>query len=266
MTVQNFLNFVICRRYFPALNSISEFISSTAGLQVEVTGTKNTVENLSEDDILEIATFILDKIKLEIEKGYTEYKGTKLFKAKKISEIAKDKIINIAVSESLSSDQERGVSMKESKNSELQLDLSKEDWYIYEENYGTSEEKYLVRFVKNMFEKLQEKYTDVYLLRNETLFKIYTFSNGKAIEPDFVLFSREKRTGKTMLYQLFIESKGGQLLITDKWKEDFLLDIESNCQLETLLENNHYKIIGMPFYNENLKLSFIDEFNLKLGL
>ena len=95
------------QRYFPALNSISEFISSTAGLQVEVTGTKNTVENLSEDDILEIASLILDKIKVEIEKGYTEYKGTKLFKAKKISELAKDKIINIAVSESLSSDQRK---------------------------------------------------------------------------------------------------------------------------------------------------------------
>ena len=86
--------------------------------------------------------------------------------------------------------------MKESKNSELQLDLSKEDWYIYEENYGTSEEKYLVRFVKNMFAKLQEKYIDIYLLRNETLFKIYTFSNGKAIEPDFVLFLKREKNRK----------------------------------------------------------------------
>ena len=217
----DFFKFCNLKKYFPVLNSISEFISSTSNLRIEIVGTKNLIEGLNEYDKLQIALNVLEKIKIEIEKGYTEYEGSKLFKASRISDIAKDKTINVVINENLSSDQERGVAMNDSRNSELQLDLSKENWYIYDENYGTSEEKYLVRFIKSMVTKLEERYDDIYLLRNETLFKLYNFSNGKAIEPDFVMFLREKDTGKTMLYQLFIESKGSQLLINDKWKEDF---------------------------------------------
>ena len=107
---------------------------------------------------------------------------------------------------------------------------------------------------------------DIYLLRNENLFKIYRFSDAKAIEPDFVLFLKEKKTEKTCLYQLFIESKGDGLLIQDKWKEDFLKEIEANCKVETFLENSIFKVVGMPFFNENTKQIFNDEFNKKLKL
>ena len=262
----NFYKFSNLKMFFPALNSINEFIASTAGLIVEVSGTKEAIETLSQDDKLEIAMFVLGKIKEEIEKGYTEYKGTKLFKAIKINEIVKDKTINVVVNEGLNSDQERGIAMREARNSDLQIDLSKENWYIYDENYGTSEEKYLIRFLKTRMKELEEKYSDIYLLRNENLFKLYNFSNGKAIEPDFALFLKYKEKDTLLLYQLFIEPKGGQLLATDKWKEDFLLNIERNYAIEVFLENSQFKIIGLPFYNEDNKISFINEFNLKLKI
>lgn len=248
------------------MGSINEFISSTSGLIVEVTGTKETVETLNQDDKLEIALFVLVKIKEEIEKGYTEYKGSKLFKASRINETVTDRTVNIVINEGLDSDQERGIPMREARNADLQLDLTRENWYIYDENYGTSEEKYLVRFIKSKINELEKQFSEVYLLRNENLFKIYNFSNGKAIEPDFVLFLKQKETGISLFYQLFIESKGRQLIMADKWKEDFLLDIEQNFKTEVLLNNSKFKILGLPFYNENNKISFIDEFSLKLSL
>lgn len=62
--------------------------------------------------------------------------------SRNISEVVKDKTLNI----NIDSDQEAGRQMKDPVKPELQLDLSKEDWYVYDENYGTSEEKYFIRF------------------------------------------------------------------------------------------------------------------------
>ena len=110
--------------------------------------------------------------------------------------------------------------------------------------------------------------SEVYLLRNENLFKIYNFSNGDATEPDFVLFLKEYGTDKILQYQLFIEAKGAQRLKEDKWKEDFLKGIESRYQLEPILfgENSKYRIISLPFYNEDTKSTFVDEFKKKLNI
>ncbi|GAI81700.1 unnamed protein product, partial [marine sediment metagenome] len=130
---------------------------------------------------------------------------------------------------------------------------------------GTSEEKHFIQFINGIIEKL-EKYSEIYLVRNAKLFKIYRFSDGKPIEPDFVLFLKEKGMETFIQYQLFIEPKGKQLLQIDKWKEDFLREIENKHTLQILSENENYKIIGMPFYNEDTKGNFINLFNEKLGL
>jgi type III restriction enzyme len=82
------------------------------------------------------------------------------------------------------------------------------------------------------------------------------FSDGKAFEPDFVLFLRKKKAKKYIVYQLFIEPKGRVYIANDKWKEDFLLEIEKEHKLVKLLENEHYKLVGLPFYNEETKPAF----------
>ena len=98
------------------------------------------------------------------------------------------------------------------------------------------------------------------------MFKIYRFSDGRPTEPDFVLFLKEKGKQKLIQYQLFIEPKGTHLLKTDQWKEDFLKEIEGDYQLQILSENENYRLIGMPFFNEETKSNFINVFNEKLGL
>lgn len=72
--------------------------------------------------------------------------------------------------------------------------------------------------------KLKEKYDEIYLVRNEKDVCIYSFDEGGAFEPDYILFLRIK--GDDAKYdnlQIFIEPKGNQLLLKDKWKEKFRL-------------------------------------------
>lgn len=154
--------------------------------------------------------------------------------------------------------------MSSARHPDLQLNLADKDWYIYDENYGTYEEKSFVKFINGVIEDLKKEYSEVYLLRNATLFKIYRFSDGKAMEPDFVLFLKKENSDKIEQYQLFIEPKGEHLIKTDQWKEDFLIEIEQNYQInmESRLfgENKKYKLIGFPFYNEREKSNFIEVF------
>ena len=162
-----------------------------------------------------------------------------------------------------------GRPMAEPRNKELFLDLKQKEWYIYEENFGTSEEKFFVKFIDSVYDKLKKEYAEIFLLRNAKLFQLYNFSDGRACEPDFVLFLRKKRAKKHVVYQLFIEPKGQHLLSSEeeKWKEEFLMEIESQCQLNTLFENEEFKLVGMPFYNEaRKKKGFRDKLEEVLSL
>jgi type III restriction enzyme len=49
------------------------------------------------------------------------------------------------------------------------------------------------------------------LIRNERFFKLYNFEDGRPLEPDYVLFLRQKTLSKNLCYQVFIEPKGAYL-------------------------------------------------------
>jgi len=101
----------------------------------------------------------------------------------------------------------------------------KEPWYVYNANYGTSEEKKFVELFARRFEGLNLKFENIYLIRNEREIKIFD-KLGRAFEPDFLLFYKQK-DGEQLTYQVFIEPKGNHLLGHDKWKEDFLKEIRT---------------------------------------
>ncbi|MEK7069347.1 MAG: hypothetical protein AAB945_00965, partial [Patescibacteria group bacterium] len=115
----------------------------------------------------------------------------------------------------------------------------------------------------NSIDKLKKKYEEVYLLRNERLFKIYRFSDGSAMEPDFVLFLKKKESKEYMTYQLFIEAKGDDRITNEdsKWKEVFLTEIEKESKAELMNEDDKFKLVGMPLYNKNNDEKFIEKFN-----
>ena len=182
-----------------------------------------------------------------------DFVGTKEFKAHPIKEVFDDKILrNYTLSDN---DAEFGLSQSvpgdyHQRGSRFFLDLSKEDWHAYTDNFGTSEEKKFVLLIKNLIEDLRQKWSDVFLLRNESAFKIYEFRTGKAFEPDYVLLANDQRDA-SVSWQIFIEPKGGHLLEHDQWKEDFLKEI--GAEAKVVAENKDVRILGLPFYNSDLE-------------
>ena len=260
----DFYKFDNLRKYFPKLSSINLFMESLKQVKVDVTSSNKRLNNLTPDDKLEICLNVLNQLESQIKARYTEYKGTKMFVQNKIKDRIKDKTLKVNIGDF--SDQEFGIAMSRTTKQNLRLNLSKKEWYVYDENYGTSEEKHFIQFINGIMEDLEAKYSEIYLIRNSSLFQIYRFSDGRPIEPDFVLFLKESDKKKFVSYELFIESKGTHLLRTDQWKEDFLKEIESHFEIVDLFETDKFKLVGLPFYNENLKANFIDVFTEKLDL
>ena len=77
---------------------------------------------------------------------------------------------------------------------------------------------------------------------------------------------KEKKTDKPLTYQIFIEPKGKHLQATDKWKADFLKEIQERYKdtIFTFSENRRYRIIGVPFYNVEEENKFAEEFKYAL--
>ncbi len=77
------------------------------------------------------------------------------------------------------------------------------------------------------------------------------------------------KTGKSIIYQLFLEPKGKYLVENEKWKSQFLEEIRERFQ-DRILEfskSQKYKIVGIPFYqseNENeFKKKLLEILNTK---
>ena len=105
------------------------------------------------------------------------------------------------------------------------------------------------------FEHLEKKFENIYLIRNERELKIYD-ELGRAFEPDFLLFCKEKN-GDEHTFQVFIEPKGAHLIANDKWKEEFLQKMRD--ERKTLQINmDKYLITGVPFYNYSNENEFIE--------
>jgi type III restriction enzyme len=251
------------KQLFPSLISIDEFITSVCYLgkiSLVVSGQEDTLKNIPQIEKLNISKKILTKIAEQLNTNRVDYQGTTEFTPKTINELYEnDKILNIA-NDGLT-EQEFGIAQSETKNPELSLDLSKRDWFVFNENYGTSEEKHFVRYLDTMVGELQKKYDDVYLLRNEKHFKLYTFDDGRAFEPDFLLLLTKKEQGLELTYQVFIEPKGAHLFENDAWKQNFLLDLKATHRIDQVWQGKEFIVWGLPFYNhDSRKVEFEPKF------
>ena len=74
-----------------------------------------------------------------------EYIGTTEFEPKAIKSVIKDKSIYLS---RLDENGGKGLSQVDCPNPEYQIDLSKESWYVFNDNYGTSEEKLFINLFK----------------------------------------------------------------------------------------------------------------------
>ena len=159
-----------------------------------------------------------------------------------------------------------GIGISQNDNSvpiALKMDLSKEDWFAFEDNFGTSEEKAFVAYFKTFIPELRKKYNKVYLVRNERQLAIYSFDGGERFEPDYLLFLHKENADGYEQLQVFIEPKGTHLVGNDKWKEDFLLEIEDRAvATKVFVDDNKYRIWGFHFFNTDIRMSeFTDDMN-----
>lgn len=252
-----FYEFKNLKNHLPNLQSAHEFITADCyigNIRVEVSGTPEQLENLTTSDKLQAAIQILEEIATVIASDKVEYKGTKEFKPFMLKDRITDKTLNFAADEG--EDQEFGKSMNDPGETAIHLDLSKRDWFVFDDCFGTSEEKLLIKFVDKHYDDLKKRYSDVYLIRNERHFKIYSFDDGRPLEPDFILYLIGLEKSVTMHYQVFIEPKGGHLLKQDEWKETFLLRLKDDAVIEPLWRDKHYVVWGLPFFNSTLRPEF----------
>lgn len=251
------LRYDIVSEKISGLSSLEGFMTGDkqlGGVKIAVTAGVDRYEKLTTEERLFIVEKLLALVADDIALTEKSFEGTKEFKPHPIKEVFDDRILrNYTITDN---DAEVGISQShpgsfDQRGSRYYLDLSKEDWHVYDDNFGTSEEKLLVKMMKRKIEELREKWDDIYLVRNEGAFKIYEFGKpGRAFEPDYVLFANDK-TDASVSYQIFIEPKGGHLLEHDKWKEGFLQKLETEAMIEG--EDMKVRIIGMPFFNDDLE-------------
>lgn len=246
-------DFARLKSYFPLLKSLSEFLFSKdyAGRYEFVTITSG--EPTSEDiyqGALRLFEILSNKI-LSIRKPL---QGTHVFKEVQLS----DYIIDSPREKKYDKDeieQKEGEGISQNSpnvNAAYRYDLSDKDWFVYTDNYGTTEEKRFVRYFATQVEELKKVYETVYLIRNERKYHLYSFDDGKRFEPDYILILGNKSTIIEQ-QQIFIEPKGQHLVDNDIWKEHFLLQLEKGSKCIAYPDYDNYSVKGLPFYTHNVK-------------
>lgn len=135
---------------------------------------------------------------------------------------------------------------KDEDSERIANELENEKWYVLDNFHGTDQEKELIEEIRSTIDNLKAKYKEVYLLRNEEVYKIYDFDKGTGFQPDFILFLN---AGKSQYYQVFMEPKGEHLKEHDKWKNEFLKKITEKYGQDDILtfESKKYRLIGLPY-------------------
>ncbi len=157
-------------------------------------------------------------------------------------------------------------------NPELRYNIQEAEWYAYDENYGTSEEKRFVKYIATQIDNLHRAYpvSEIYVIRNEMDYSLFSPREGRRFSPDFLLFINDV-ANKKMYYQCLIEVKGGHLLEHDSWKEEALIELNENSQvvfdiedsekhnyreyLEEIKKRGYHEIknIGLRFFNTDTR-------------
>lgn len=262
--------FEVVKALFGGLDSLESFLEDAflGSLHVAVSGTQLQLTSLNAEEKRQIARFVISKVLSGAQNVDVEYVGSRTFKPVQLKEVfGQSKELK------LDDSSERSKPLSE-------FELSLQEWFAQNEIWGTSEEKDFMNFMKSSISELQSKFDDVMLLRNEMHFPIYSFTDGAAFYPDFVLFMKTRDKGEGVVFQVLIEPKGDQFLDSsgtfnqskEAWKQAFLEEIADDEQI--MIANEKYKLIGLPFFNtgktspqmrERFKEAFANSLGIDLG-
>lgn len=241
---------------YPEITSLREFLTSSEWLgntRVVINGIVG--KQVTGVDINAACKVALARIAEVLQSTTQLYRGSKEFYEVKLCDVLKDKKVYY--------DKEVADGVGESYNEVSNYKLTNDDWYVFEDNFGTSLEKaFLDDFRTYWAPLLDDKGVEYYLIRNERVpdLAIYSFDDGKRFEPDFLLLIKKLATTQPKAYQSFIEPKGAHLIANEQWKEDFLLNIEPQHQVvisnkrkytNPPYDEKDYMLIGLPFYSSD---------------
>lgn len=137
-----------------------------ADIDIRVESQYQMMSDFTPDDKLYITEKLLHVIEKDLVATEERYFGSEKFEQYKIKDLFEDNILR-KYTINHQSQAEFGLSQKNPAETKYFEDLDNLDWYAYDDNFGTSEEKLLVHLIKDLMIELEEKWTDIYLLRNE---------------------------------------------------------------------------------------------------
>lgn len=253
----NFFTFENLKIYFPMLDSMQEFITSTdylGDLTINVT-LPHTVSlaDLQPREKLQLLETVLVRIADNIRRNFNKAIGTYRFTSKPLKEVIQDYSTFIDMHPTMHVNQRIEVKSTTGKK-----------WYVFDLAILNRLEHKLVALIEQFISKLKDKYEDIYLIRNDEQssgFKLREFNGTRGFMPDFLLIMIGIEDN--VYYQVFLEPKGDDRLLDDAWKERMLETINRK-DLIIIDENEDVRLVGIRFFAESNRDEFIKDFGDKL--
>lgn len=255
MARQNFYTFNNLQYYFPKLTSMDEFILSDNYLgkvKIDIKLPQSlSINNLTSKERLNCLENVLSKIADNIRRNYRKYKGTYEFISQPLKEVISDYSLHIdpsiIVNQRITTESSTG-----------------KTWYVFDKVIVNQLEHRLIKLLDKFMSKLKVKYDDIYLIRNDeksTRFKLTEFNGVRGFMPDFILLMKSKNDDA--YYQVFLEPKGDDRLLDDKWKQD-MLEVINPENIILLDADEDIRLIGIKFFADSQRDIFINDFSSKL--
>lgn len=281
----NFFRFNNLCEHIVGISTVDELIEKYLPLyEIKYTYEEGkSISQLSPTEKLQLLVgVILPEVRKAIDINMPRVTGSKKFRPVSLSVVfGQEKniyLMSFPVEDSVTgekvfmSNDERAKAQSDHDNSELQYDIKSANWYAYDENYGTSEEKRFVKYLASQIDDLKAKYegAEIYLIRNELDYWLFSPQDGRRFSPDYMLIVNDVTNGE-MYYQCLIEPKGGHLLEQDAWKEEALISLADDSEVvfdaedgdtrnykEYLKEVSKHgykeiKSLGLKFYNSDTR-------------
>ena len=281
----NFFRFNNLKHHLVELQTIDELIDKLLPqFQIQyIYEQGNEIDNLTPKKKLQLLIgVILPEVRRAIDLSLPAETGTNVFRPVSLSQMfSQERDVHLMSfpeedpktgKKTFKSRNERAQPQSNHNDPELRYDVKSADWYAYDENYGTSEEKRFVRFMASQIDNLRAKYetAEIYLIRNGLEYQLFNPLDGRRFSPDYILLINDVKAGK-MYYQCLIEPKGGHLLEHDAWKEQALISLADNSRivfdsdsddksnyrkyLEEVRKRGYQEIkcLGLKFYNSDTR-------------
>lgn len=277
MDMDEFYKFSNLKHYLPLLESIKTFLGSNwldidnHPVHVQIPQ-REQFEDLTLNDKLDITSEYLTHVKQVILKGFKNRRGTGRF----IGLPIRDYVVDYQKRKPLEDTRHifTGGSTQKIRLYDTD-DFKGYDSFVYDSSMLNLLEKEFLDRVNSFLSNLNnQRFEEVYIIRmdenmhrdankNNNL-KLYQFDNNpreyhnEAFQPDFIILLKEQN----YVYQIFVDPKGSDRLLSDKWKEELLLFInDSEEKIEIKNSNTDVKIKGARFYTSQDEQKTIEHIN-----